>query len=315
MSNVIDLGLLARDTDETDSALLLATPGCDDERDRLRRLCYDQTVVAAISSSLERRDLINALVPLVPWLRQPLAFDAELRQVSPAMFDHLQKFTRGVLLPGKRGTDWSLYSAPKLAPQWSQIGFPHAPLSDDIASRPVPVSGTIQYEADECDSGLACFVGTDDLVSPSEVAAMLRQEHQLYLLIDSAYFSAGCGSGLIEIHTDNRDLVLVTPDSGINRLELIDELWERNCLICLFTGMGEAVLANHLHETGRWLATPLDLRFQLAPESSDAISIFRGVAAVMCETNNDDAWSVYCDSSLVPFWRQLGFPNAPDVTG
>lgn len=315
MSQVIDLGLLARERESDAARLLLATPTSAAERDRLQRLCYDRTVVAAIASSLERRDLINSLLPLVPWLRQPLAFDAELRHVTTAMFDHLQKHTRGVLMPGKRGSEWSLYSAPNLSPQWSQIGFPHAPHTEDIASRPVPMPGTVSYEADECDSGLTCFFGTDDLTPPSEIATLLRQKHTLYLLIDSAYLSLGNGSGLIEVRTDNRDLVLVTPDSGFNRMDLIDEYWNRNCLICLFSGMGELALANHLQQTGRWLATPLDLRFQLAPESSTATSIFRGVSAVLSETNDDSPWTAYCDSSLVPFWRQLGFPNAPDVTG
>ena len=316
MPNVIDLGLLAREESHDAKPLLLISPGTTADRDILHRLCFENVVVAAFASPLERRDLIAGLTPLVPWLRQPEAFDAELRHISTEMFDHLQKYTGAVLIPGSHGSHWSVYSAPKLTPLWSQIGFPHAPFEEDVCARPVPMPGTIAYESERCDSGLACFVGLDPNEPPSEVAAILRRENAMNLLIDSAYFSDARDSGLVTIRTENRDLVLVTPDSGLNRMELINEFWGQNCMITLFTGLSRMDLTEFLQTQGLWLATPRDLRFQMSALDSDIQAFFRsGVSAIMTETNDDSSWAVYCDASLVPFWRQLGFPNSPDVTG
>ncbi|MDA1018006.1 MAG: hypothetical protein O3A00_26550, partial [Planctomycetota bacterium] len=270
MPNAIDLSLLAREKSDAAKPLLLVSPTSAEDREQLHRLCFDRVVVAAIASSLERRDLISGLIPLIPWLRKPEAFDAELRNVSAKMFDRLQKYTRAVLIPGDHGSHWSVYSAPKLTPLWSQIGFPHEPFDDDVCARPVPMSGTIAYETESCESGLVCFAGLDSLEQPSHVASILRQENAMNLLIDAAYFRDAHDSGLVTIRTENRDLVLITPDSGLNRIELMNEFWGQNCLIALFTGMSRMDLAEFLQVNGTWLATPRDLHFQLSALDSDA---------------------------------------------
>ena len=109
-----------------------------------------------------------------------------------------------------------------------------------------------------------------------------------------------------------RSLLVFTPQDTADRIALLEQAWNRNAAVAVFSPCEPTAVLNDLKQTATWLCPPEVIGHHLSTcAPSHAPQILRGIKAVLLRTEQPGGWCVFASVENAPLWAQLGFPRAP----
>lgn len=187
-----------------------------------------------------------------------------------------------------------------------------------------PGAPEMQYRFERCESGLLRFFGDDASQPPSEIARLLTQLYNFYLVAHMQKAALELPRhlarvvdlsvrGEVDVSQLNPDsLVMLSPSDSVERFQLLDMGWNRDAIIGIFaTGERPAVIKSLLRST-LWVYPAHIIRDQLTAGTGTFLhDLFKGIKAILIEAPSSGGWEVFANPEVDPLWMQLGFPNAP----
>lgn len=214
----------------------------------------------------------------------------------------------------------------------------------DVLSRPpapcVPRSGPAYFETESSGTGLILCRGDTSEIGPGEIASRLAEFSPAYVIVDfnkvscpppvqlrtREYLFDWFESNVAEVASP----LVVMPADLPDWSSLVDELWGRDAVICLFSHRDKADLLKHLRRSCHpgdsddqrpggmvgycWpsVLTPL----LLFSNSDQVAALLDGIDAVLVEFPDlPEAWQVIGRDGLVSTLKQLGLEERTSAIG
>ncbi|MBI3863058.1 MAG: hypothetical protein HY290_14295 [Planctomycetia bacterium] len=187
-----------------------------------------------------------------------------------------------------------------------------------------PGSIEVPYLVERCESGLFRFYASDASQTPTDVALYLSQQHCFYLIVHLTKAGVELPPDLTrvvdlgargEVGADQVNacsMLMISPTDPIDRFRLLEEGWNRDSVLGVFTTRERPGVIKALIRANLWVFPAHMVRDQLADGAPEYIhELFRGIKAVLLPSNAPGGWEVFANSETDPLWMQLGFPNAP----
>ena len=188
-----------------------------------------------------------------------------------------------------------------------------------------PTGIEVPYQTERCESGLVRFYGRDESQTPTDVALYLSQQNSFYLIVHvtkagmelPADFKRVVDLGARgEVEADQVNacsMLMISPTDPIDRFRLLEEGWNRDSVLGVFTTRERPGVIKTLIRANLWMYPAHTIRDQLAGGAPEYIhELFRGIKAVLVPSNAPGGWEVFANNETDPLWMQLGFPNAPE---
>jgi hypothetical protein len=188
-----------------------------------------------------------------------------------------------------------------------------------------PAGIEVPYQTERCESGLFRFYCLDDSQTPTDVALYLSEQHSFYLIVHLTKAGVELPSELKrvvdlgargEVEADQLNacsLLMISPSDPIDRFRLLEEGWNRDSVLGVFTTRERPGVIKTLLRANLWMYPAHTIRDQLAEGAPEYIrELFRGIKAVLVPSSAPGGWEVFASNESDPLWMQLGFPNAPE---
>ena len=187
-----------------------------------------------------------------------------------------------------------------------------------------PAEPDFQYRFERCESGLLRFYGADASQSPAEIALLLTQHYSFYLVAHMQMTGLELppvltrvvdltAQGEIDVSQLNpSSMVMLSPSDPIERFQLLDSGWNRDAIIGIFTTGERPAVIKSLSRSTLWVYPAHIIRDQLAAGTGTFLhDLFKGIKAILIESQAPGGWEVFAHPQVDPLWMQLGFPNPP----
>jgi hypothetical protein len=229
-----------------------------------------------------------------------------------------------------------------------QLGNGEIPETLPLASRTNPTEKTNAKYTAVGDGDLVCLSGERAKCPEEEIAALLKQEHGMYLLLHQELASrdewetvqTSDGGVLIEqapvanrttttttptedagestaaeqaeAPGQSRKILLIGPSTTLDRIDMIRRNWASGAVTVLFSGREEVGVRQLVGERPLLLLHPADLAGRLLRWRGQVVdSELDGLAAVflpMSETH----WGIFASPKFRPVWERIGLDEAPE---
>jgi hypothetical protein len=189
---------------------------------------------------------------------------------------------------------------------------------------PRPSLPDLQYRAERCESGLLRFYAADQALAPNEVALLLAQQHGFYLIVHmqkaglelparlNRVVDLGARGEVDASQLNPSSLVMLSPSDPIDRFQLLEQGWNRDAIVGVFSTRERPAVIQSLLRAPLWAYPAHIIRDQLLAASGTHIQeLFKGIKAILVESPSQGGWEVFASPRIDPLWMQLGFPNSP----
>jgi len=180
-----------------------------------------------------------------------------------------------------------------------------------------------RYSSTEFSSGMVRFTGSTATQPPDDLARGVDRRFPMHLLLAESELDAMIPESRSAVPLIVRNgasarskavLGLITPDSGIDRFDLLGRLWGRGLLVAVFSHESMESLVSRLSACRTlWKSRPHQLADAVQSGSANWLdSLSDVIRAALVESAGCEKWSILVAPRRDPTWKELGLPHPPD---